>query len=130
MNHKKENIYLNLGKLSEEEIKDVGKVIFRNLDDICEETIDDLVDGIVTQNYKYLFFDNDKSWNQNETPLSGRTEITYPEFIKIFEGGEGEIQTYTKEDVENAYRAGENKQTYYFKDTTVILPDTYEGIDG
>lgn len=56
--------------------------------------------------------------------------VDSPKVLELFEGRNEENQIYTKEDVEKAYRAGENNQTYYFKDSTVILPNTYEGVDG
>lgn len=83
---KKEEIYLDLSKLSEEEIKEIYKKIKNSDQNIHTQTERDLINGIVTHCYWFLFFDGN-AWNQNETPLSGRTELTYPEFIKLFEGG-------------------------------------------
>lgn len=149
----KSKYFLNLSNCTKEEIKEIYKKIKNSDQNIHTQTKRDLINGIVTHCYWFLFFDGN-AWNQNKTSLSGRAELTYPEFIKLFEGGgetdekgrpmtywggkenklfddgEGENQPFTKEDIENAYRAGENKQTYYFKDTTVILPTTYEGVDG
>ena len=82
----KTKFYLNLSKCTEEEIKETHKKIKNSDQDIHTQTERDLINGIVTHCYWFLFFDGN-AWNQNETPLSGKTEITYPEFIKLFEGG-------------------------------------------
>ena len=84
---KKEEIYLNLRKLSDGKIKEIYKKIKNSDQNIHTPTKRDLINGIVTHRYWFLFFDGN-AWNQNETPLSGKTELTYPEFIKLFEGGE------------------------------------------
>ena len=83
----KSKIYLDLSKCTEEEIKEIYKKIKNSDQNIHTPTKRDLINGIVTHCYWFLFFDGN-AWNQNETPLSGKTEITYPEFIKLFEGGE------------------------------------------
>ena len=85
----KSKIYLDLSKCTEEEIKETYKKIKNSDQNIHTQTKRDLINGIVTHCYWILFFDGN-AWNQNEAPLSGKTEITYPEFIKLFEGGEGE----------------------------------------
>ena len=121
----KTKFYLDLSKCTEEEQKNIFSLL-------PEPILSDDYD--IRGKYKYLLITDDYDNHCNKWYVDFRyyekTELTYPEFIKLFEGGEGEIQTYTKEDIENAYRAGENKQTYYFKDTTVILPTSYEGVDG
>lgn len=83
----KSKIYLDLSKCTEEEIKETYKKIKNSNQNIHTLTKRDLINGIVTHCYWFLFFDGN-AWNQNETPLSSRTELTYPEFIKLFEGGE------------------------------------------
>lgn len=89
MEIKKEEIYLDLSKCSESEIKKIHFILRNKDENIHTATARDLINGMVTHCYWFLFFDGN-AWNQNETPLSGRTELTYPEFIKLFEGVEGE----------------------------------------
>lgn len=44
------------------------------------------------------------------------------------------MKKYTQEEmdeeVEKAYKCGEKGRTFYKKNGTVIIPSTYEGIDG
>lgn len=94
----KSKFYLDLSKCTEEKIKETYKKIKNSDQNIHTQTERDLINGIVTHCYWFLFFDGN-AWNQNETPLSGRTELLYPEFIKLFEGGEGE--TSFKNYIEN-----------------------------
>ena len=79
----KSQIYLDLSKCTEEEIKETYKKIKNSDQNIHTQTERDLINGTVTHCYWFLFFDGN-AWDQNETPLSGRTELTYPEFIKLF----------------------------------------------
>lgn len=73
----KTKIYLDLSKLSEGEIK---KLIV-------------LTEGYVSKisDFPILFWD-ESEWNQavkgDKLHLGNLTELTYPEFIKLFEGGE------------------------------------------
>lgn len=80
----KSKFYLNLSKCTDGEIKETYKKIKNSDQNIHTQTERDLINGIVTHCYWFLFFDGN-AWNQNETPLSGRTELLYPEFIKLFE---------------------------------------------
>ena len=95
---KPEEIYINLKKLSEEQIKALPQVIENSGDKVLPETLSDLIRGKITDGFKFLFY-SPSGWNQNDYPLNGRTELTYPEFIKLFEGGEGEVLQ-----VENDYQ--------------------------
>lgn len=46
---------------------------------------------IIVCDFKYLHYDDDfEWWVDKEFCISGKTELTYPDFIKLFEGGEGE----------------------------------------
>jgi len=38
--------------------------------------------------------------------------------------------TYSKNDVRNAFKCGEIGHTYHFKDGKAILPKNYEGVEG
>lgn len=71
----KENIFLDLSKLSEEQIKKIKDIIKYEIEEI--------------EHYPLLIYLCDV-WNQCKKNLNGRTELFYPEFIKLFEGGEGE----------------------------------------
>lgn len=85
MNHKKEEIYLDLSKCTEEEQR------------ILEKLTGFKISYIKRYPYLQIIF---SGWNQSDcTHLEGKTEITYPEFIKLFEGGEGE--TSFKNYIEN-----------------------------
>ena len=79
-----------------------------------------------------LWLDEYNIWWVYGTEIKNKTELTYSQFLDMM--GESEevlqVENYTREDMEKAYRAGEKGATYYFKDTTVILPTTYEGVDG
>lgn len=89
MKYNKSEIYLDLSKCSESEIKKIHFILRNKDENIHTATARDLINGMATHCYWFLFFDGN-AWNQNEIPLSGRTELTYPEFIKLFEGGEEE----------------------------------------
>ena len=116
---KPEEIYLDLSKLSEEQQERV----------MC-------VTGTTIEWIKYAGYliyhkgwkTSNKSWLKDQN----LTELTYSQFLDMM--GESEevlqVENYTREDIEKAYRAGEKGATYYFKDTTVILPTTYDGVDG
>lgn len=105
----KEKIYLDLSNCTEEEIKETYKKIKNSDQNIHTLTKRDLINGIVTHCYWFLFFDGN-AWNQNETPLSGRTELTYHEFINLFEGGESKevLQVENKITYKNRYSDDEN----------------------
>ena len=51
--------------------------------------------------------------------------VSVKELLEILQNGE-----YTEQDIEEAYKCGENKSTFYKKDSSVILPSTYQGVDG
>ena len=115
---KHEEIYIDLSKLSEEQ----------------QRKISVLINGVLNLNsdrFLLSFNPYNQKWELHKYLYNGK-ELTYSQFLDMM--GESEevlqVENYTREDIEKAYRAGENKQTYYFKDTTVILPTTYEGVDG
>ena len=85
----KEKYFIDLSKLSKEQIKALPKKFEKAGHKILSETLSDLISGKITDGFKFLFY-SPSGWNQNDYPLNGRTEITYPEFIKLFEGGEEE----------------------------------------
>ena len=126
---KPEEIYLDLSKLSEEQINRL------RLEDSDFLEFSD-IELFRLQNPEYMILSfNHRKFNISHKEwflLNDKTELTYSQFLDMM--GESEevlqVENYTREDIEKAYQAGENKQTYYFKDTTVILPTTYEGVDG
>ena len=81
---KKEQIYLDLSKCTEEQIKAIYNLI-KN-DSVDSFTRMRLKSGHLFLNYSLI---NEGDWvlTNVERKLSNRTEITYPEFIKLFEGG-------------------------------------------
>ena len=86
---KKENVFIDLSKLSKKKIKALPQIFENAGDKALHETLSDLISGKITDGFKFLFY-SPSGWNQNDYPLNGRTEITYPEFIKLFEDGEDE----------------------------------------
>ena len=122
---KPEEIYLDLSKLSEEQQR---KVIALLPEPINKD------DYHISYLHFYLIYDDEDCmwWVSTKYFAAEKTEINYSQFLDMM--GESEeilqVENYTREDMEKAYRAGEKGATYYFKDTTVILPDTYEGVDG
>ena len=85
----KEKYFIDLSKLSDEQIKALPQKFENAGHKILSETLSDLISGKITDGFKFLFY-SPSGWNQNDYPLNGRTELTYPEFIKLFEGGEEE----------------------------------------
>ena len=115
---KLEQIYLDLSKLSEEQRNNAKTLT-----------------GIKSNSERiYLSFSPiQKVWGYFDSiGIKGKQELTYSQFLDMM--GESEevlqVENNTREDIKKAYRAGEKGATYYFKDTTVILPTTYEGVDG
>ena len=124
---KPEEIYLDLSKLSGEERLLTPKII-----DSQDIFLKDFInDGNFTDYYDLHFGKYGWTISKNLED-SEKQEITFSEFRQLFSKGEEvlQVENYTREDIEKAYRAGEKGATYYFKDTTVILPTTYEGVDG
>lgn len=122
-NEDKSKYYLDLSKCSEGEIKEASALTGYPIGDIEE--------------YPFFYLDGTE-WNQNmiRSAVHGKTEISFTDFKEMLGSGEEpssrgqENGDYTAEDMEKAYRAGENKATYRLKDTIVILPNSYEGIEG
>ena len=127
---KPEEIYLDLSKLSEEQI---NKLRLEDSDFL--EFSDIELFRLQNPEYMILSFNHGK-FNISHKDwflLNDKKELTYFQFLDMMKGKSEEVlqvENYTREDIEKAYRAGEKGATYYFKDTTVILPDTYEGVDG
>lgn len=87
----REKYFIDLSKLSEEQRKSLPQIFEKAGHKILSETLSDLISGKITDGFKFLFY-SPSGWNQNDYPLNGRTELTYPEFIKLFEGVEEETQ--------------------------------------
>jgi|SRR5690606_33067187 len=66
-------VFIDLSKLSEEQIKKIENIIKYEIEEI--------------EHYPLLIYLCDV-WNQRTYNPTRRTEISYPEFIKLFEGGE------------------------------------------
>ena len=81
----KSKIYLDLSKCTEEEQKHVFTLL---PDPILSDDYD------IRGKYKYLLITDDYDNYCNKWYVDfcydDKTELTYPEFIKLFEGGEGE----------------------------------------
>lgn len=81
--------FIDLSKLNKEERKSLPQILDKAGENIHEQTLDNLLNDRYDDEYIYLaqFFNGE--WVRFNDKLS-RTELTYPEFIKLFEGGEGE----------------------------------------
>ena len=77
----KSKIYLDLSKCTEEQTKHIISLL--------PEPIHEFQYAIDSDNYM-LDFDDGEFWVNDTLPLDGKQELTYPEFIKLFEGGEVE----------------------------------------
>jgi hypothetical protein len=120
---KHEEIYLDLSKLSEEQQRKVIALL-------PKPKVSNQYQILKLRHFILSFYKD--GWWVYGTEIKNKTELTYSQFLDMM--GESEevlqVENYTREDIEKAYRAGEKGATYYFKDTTVILPTTYEGVDG
>lgn len=87
----KENSYIDLSKCSEEQIKRLPQII--GLQD--EYLIDFMNAGDFTDFYDLHF--NKNNWNISKNiEDTDKTELLYPDFIKLFEGGEEENNGWIK----------------------------------
>lgn len=93
--NEREKYFIDLSKLSEEQRKSLPQILDNAGENIYEETLDDLLNDRFDEEYIYLaqFFDGE--WLRFKDNLN-RTELTYPDFIKLFEGGEGENNGWIK----------------------------------
>ena len=91
----------------------------KNLDKDLEVTILESIEGCIENAESFLETEKEQIKNSYG---AGAMDATSEEVLQV--------ENYTREDIEKAYRAGEKGATYYLKDTTVILPTTYEGVDG
>lgn len=112
MESKKEEIYLDLSKLSEEEINSLG------LEDLDFLEFSD-VELFRLQNPEYMIL----SFNHGKINIShkdwfllkDKTEITYPEFIKLFKGGDNDPTAQLQADNEELLEALEKAQNELFQ---------------
>lgn len=78
-------VFVDLSKLSEEQVRMLNQVINIDINQISEFP---------------LLFCFETEWDQakkgDKFHIYGKTELTYPEFIKLFEGGEGEKDGWIK----------------------------------
>lgn len=138
MKHKKEEIYLDLSKCSESEIKKIHFILRNKDENIHTATARDLINGMVTHCYWFLFFDGN-AWNQNETLLSAKKEITFSELCELFQDEKATVTTNAEnEEVklfeENQRRAGIRHAMYLlesFKEDyySVDAKSLYNSID-
>ena len=90
MKVKKENSFLDLSKLSNEQVKSLPQVFENAGECIGFHTSIRLNSGKLKDDFVLYFNSSFKEWClwnhifKNNT----KTELTYPEFIKLFEGGE------------------------------------------
>ena len=82
-------IYIDLSKCSEEERKSLPQILENSGQEIYFLAKPTLLSGKLDTYYPYLFFSLPSSnvWVFSHNKPD-RTELTYPEFIKLFEGGE------------------------------------------
>lgn len=93
--------YLNLEKCSEDEIKSLPQILENAGEKIHDEALNYLSEGMNGKTFNCLAitdFDIWTLWNENAIICLNHTELTYPEFIKLFEGGEEtEVQKLKKQ---------------------------------
>lgn len=82
--------FIDLSKLSEEQIKEVGKVLYVNNEKQFPAHINSMANGKYTHGYDFLCKNKEGYWDFFGLPYS-ETELTYHEFILLFEDGEVEI---------------------------------------
>ena len=88
----KEKIYLDLSKCTEEERKSLTPILKKAGEHICypiEKSDNNLLS----------FSPHCNGWNPFREVYS-KQELTYPEFIKLFEGGEGENKCCDNPDIQ------------------------------
>lgn len=87
----KSKIYIDLSKCTEEEQKHV----FTLLPDRQEH-----LQYRIDQYNTFLYLDNETGlwWVNSDTIPKNKTELTYPEFIKLFEGGDNDPTAQLKKD--------------------------------
>lgn len=90
----KEKYFIDLSKCSEREIKELALVMMRTKK-LHEKAFNYMSKGKTFDHFICLAQTDSKEWTLwNINALFNKTELTYPEFIKLFEGGEGE-KTYS-----------------------------------
>ena len=85
---KKENIYIDISKCSEKEINRIFSLLPK--DEITAQIYYMIrnSDWEVLKSFSHLFFNENSVWqlcSNRSTETYGKTELTYPEFIKLFE---------------------------------------------
>lgn len=90
---KKENIFIDLDKCSESEIKELALVMMRTKK-LHEKAFNYMSKGKTFDHFICLAQTDSKEWTLwNINALFNKAELTYPEFIKLFEGGDVENET-------------------------------------
>ena len=82
-------IYIDLSKCTEEERKHIRTKIFNSefpIATITRYILENMMEYRIKEN-PYLLINEFVHWKLNES-IRDKTELTYPEFIKLFEGGE------------------------------------------
>ena len=86
---KYEEIYIDLSKCSEKEQKLIVSILPQSLSSLQYE---------IDEHNFMLYYEDDEWWVNGTKPPVYKTELTYPEFIKLFEGwGETDIEKLAKE---------------------------------
>lgn len=85
----KSKIYIDLSKCTEEERKSLPQILEKAGQEVYFLTKHTLLSGKLDMYYPYLVFSRPSSnvwvFSHNKPDI---TELTYPEFIKLFEGGD------------------------------------------
>lgn len=96
---KLEDFYIDLSKCSEEQRNHIAKILSDNNQPCYQGLLNCLNNGDYNKTFYLLsFFKRRDLWDFAHEGLEStenKTELTYPEFIKLFEGGEGEKNTYS-----------------------------------
>lgn len=85
--------FIDLSKLSEERVKEIRLLIFGSGEQ-STHLVSGYTDGIVRTK---LHYHESKIWTVAASDCNlEKTELLYPEFIKLFDGGEGENNGWIK----------------------------------
>ena len=86
-------VFIDLRKCSEYERKDIARIVNQNGHSITSKANYEMSNGNYDELFPLLTFH--EYWYCSRY-ASGKTELLYPDFIKLFEGGEGENNGWIK----------------------------------
>ncbi|QNS40165.1 hypothetical protein H0S70_07060 [Chryseobacterium manosquense] len=116
---KKEEVFIDLSKCSEEEIIKIYHVLNDKNENIYHSDRMILKKGKFENRFPYLTLNSGYTqWMSTFVNIHGKTELTYPEFIKLFEGGEYDWWIKIESEADLPKEAGDY---WVFWDNKVII---------